>query len=301
MTLPSFLVCGIQKGGTTALHAYLQSHPDVFCPERKELNFFDQHWDEGLPWYEAFFQGAPDSRLGGAIGEASPHYMRSPRAMERIARTLPDAKLLFILRDPVQRAYSNYTYNLGRGQQDPQQSFPAAIATDDGRERYLDKGFYLRDLEACAERVGRESMLVLFQEDLRDAPETVLARAFEFIGVDPQRWTPTTLESNATRVPTSPLARAALFRWGRVRKHLAPLVPAPIKRATHGLRARGLRALPTSSRPPKLDPQTSQALQGFYAEANRGLTAWLTAGREGAHPVPAWLDHGTARKGHRAA
>lgn len=289
MTLPTFLVCGIQKGGTTALHAYLQSHPDVFCPERKELNFFDQHWDAGLGWYTEFFQGAPDPRLGGAIGEASPHYMRSPAAMDRIAQTLPDAKLLFILRDPALRAYSNYTYNLGRGQQDPRQSFEAAIATDDGRERYLDKGFYLRDLEACAQRVGRHRMLVLHQEDLRADPAAVLARAFTFIGVDPQRWTPTSLESNATRVPTSPLAQAALYRWGRVRKHLAPLVPKPLKRATHGLRARGLRALPTSSRPPALDPETRRVLDGFYAEANRGLAAWLTAGREGEHQLPAWL------------
>lgn len=289
MTRPSFLICGIQKGGTTALHAYLAGHPDVFCPERKELNFFDQHWDRGLAWYEAFFQGAPDPRLGKAIGEASPHYMRFPHVAERIQATLPEAKLLFILRDPVARAYSNYTYNLGRGQQDPSESFEAAIRTDDGRARYLDKGCYLRDLQAFERVVGRDRMRVYFQEDLRRDPARVLTQAFTWIGVDPKRWTPTTLESNATAVPSSRTARTALYQWGRLRKRLRPLVPAPLKRATRNLRARALTALPTSGRPEPLAADTRAALTGFYTEANRGLADWLSRGPEGAHELPAWL------------
>lgn len=290
MTLPTFLVCGIQKGGTTALHAYLATHPDVFCPERKELNFFDQHWHEGLAWYESFFEGAPDPRLGGAIGEASPHYMRSGQVADRIHATLPDAKLLFILRDPVARAYSNYTYNLGRGQQDPAQSFEAAIATPDGRERYLDKGFYLNDLLTFERVHGRDNMCVLFAEDLKAHPEAVLERAFTFIGVDPARWSRTTLTSNATAVPASAAWQRALFTWGRVRKQLQPFVPRALKRATHGVRAKALAAVPTSGRPAPLADATRRALVGFYLEANRGLEDWLRAGPEGAHALPAWLD-----------
>ena len=89
MTLPTFLICGIQKGGTTALHAYLAGHPDVFCPARKELNFFDQNWERGLAWYERQFQ---DAALGRplAIGEASPHYQRFETAARRITEVLPD-------------------------------------------------------------------------------------------------------------------------------------------------------------------------------------------------------------------
>lgn len=290
MTLPTFLICGIQKGGTTALHAYLASHPDVFCPERKELNFFDQHWDQGLDWYRAFFKDAPDSLLPGkAIGEASPHYMRFAHVAERIQQTVPDARLLFILRDPVARAYSNYTYNLGRGQQDPAESFEAAIGSTDGRERYLEKGFYLRDLQAFERIVGRERMRVFFAEDLRQDPAAVLKQAFEFIGVDPARWQPTSLSSNTTAVPASPLAQQALYQWGRLRRHLQPLVPAPLARATRSWRGRALANLPTSGRPEPIQPETQSALQGFYEEANRGLNAWLQVGPECERRLPGWL------------
>ena len=290
MTLPTFLICGIQKGGTTALHAYLASHPDVFCPERKELNFFDQHWEQGLDWYTEFFKDAPDTRIPGkAIGEASPHYMRFAHVAERIQQTLPNARLLFILRDPVARAYSNYTYNLGRGQQDPNESFEAAIASSEGRERYLDKGFYLRDLQAFERVIGRDSMRVFFAEDLRQDPSAVLKQAFDFIGVDPARWQPTTLSSNTTAVPASPFAQQALYQWGRLRRHLQPLVPAPLARATRSMRARALANLPGSGRPEPIQPATQQALQGFFEEANRGLSAWLQVGPESQRALPSWL------------
>lgn len=287
MTLPNFLICGIQKGGTTALYEYLRAHPDVFMPKRKELCFFDQHWNEGLDWYAAHFAAAGRAR---AIGEASPHYMRFEHVAQRIRETLVAPKLLFILRDPTSRAFSNYNYNLGRGQQDPRVNFEQAIATDDGRLRYLDKGFYLRDLGRFAELVGREHMLVLHAEDLRAHPERTLARAFRHIGVDPARWSPTTLASNTTSVPKSPTAQRALFAWGQVRRRLLPFVPAPLARATRGLRAGALAALPASPDKLQLADETRAALQGFYAEANRGLADWLRAGSEGDHPLPTWLE-----------
>ena len=287
MTLPSFLICGIQKGGTTALHAYLATHPDVFVPERKELNYFDQTWERGRAWYEDFFRDAP---LGVAVGEASPHYQRFEDAAFRIESTIPTARLIFILRDPVARAFSNYNYNLGRGQQDPDQTFEQSIATADGHARYLDKGCYLRDLRRYAEICGRERMLVLFAEDLRADPTAVLARAFEHINVDPARWRPTTLESNTTAVPSSPAAQRALYAWGRVRRRLQPLVPAPLARATRGLRTSALAALPSSRQRQPLADETRTALMGFYAEANRGFADWLRSGREGRHALPDWLE-----------
>ena len=294
MTLPTFLICGIQKGGTTALHAYLAGHPDVFCPERKELNFFDQNWERGLAWYERHFEDAA-AHDPVAIGEASPHYQRFETAARRIADVLPEARLLFVLREPVGRAWSNYNYNLGRGQQAPGQSFEAAIATEDGRERYLEKGHYLADLERFAEICGRERMRVLFAEDLRTDPAATLRIAFEHIGVDPERWEPTTLSSNTTAVPTSAAAQRALYRWGQVRERIRPLVPAPLAKATLGLRKRALAALPSERSREPLADETRAALAGHYAEANRGLADWLRAGPEGDRALPAWLETTTLR------
>ena len=284
--LPTFLVCGIQKGGTTALHAYLDSHPDVFCSRPKELNFFDLHWDKGVEWYRSHFQGA-ESYL--AAGEASPHTMRDLRCAERIQRLLPEARLLFVLRDPVQRAWSNYTYNLARGIQDPGQSLDQALDTEDGRARYLDKGFYLDQLRAFAEACGGERMRVLFAEQLRGDPQACLEPVFRFLGVDPERWSPCELESNATSVSGSASMRSFLFRWGQARQRLQPLVPAGLARMTRGVRSSLRQGLVGETERMLLPQATRDRLHAAYAESTRELAAWLPSGVVHAPPLPPWL------------
>ena len=116
MTLPTFLIIGTMKGGTTSLYRYLRQHPEVFMPERKELNFFvdeyagppidppeERNWSRGITWYEHQFADAERER---AVGEASANYSRHPTypgVAERIAAVVPNVKLIYVMRNPIDR------------------------------------------------------------------------------------------------------------------------------------------------------------------------------------------------------
>ena len=102
--LPNFVVIGAMRSGSTSLYKYLQAHPDVFMP-RKEIHFFDVKWDRGIAWYHTRFEGYAGQT---AIGEATPTYLADPVALDRMAATIPDARLVAVLRDPIDRAYSHY-------------------------------------------------------------------------------------------------------------------------------------------------------------------------------------------------
>lgn len=286
ITPATFLVCGIQKGGTTALHAYLASHADVYCPARKELGFFDSNWERGLDWYAEQFAGADGQR---ALGEASPHYMRSRAAAERIAEHAPEARLIFILRDPAQRAWSNYTYNLTRGEQSPKQSFEDALQTPAGRAKYLDKGFYLKDLQCFAEICGPRRMLVVFAESLRKDANATLDVVFAFIGVDPAARPEGEILSNPSMLPRSPLLMAGVHRWYRARRWLVPFVPEGLGRATRSLRL-AIRASVIGSKPaPQLDAPMRAQLDDIYKEPNQRLAAWLDSSGVTLGPRAPWL------------
>lgn len=105
--LPNFLIVGAARAGTTSLYYYLKQHPDVFMSPKKEIDFFDvdKNFEKGLDWYERYFEGYTGQK---AIGEASPLYMYLEKVPKRIAKVIPDVKLIFILRNPVDRAYSHY-------------------------------------------------------------------------------------------------------------------------------------------------------------------------------------------------
>lgn len=145
--LPTFIVVGVMKAGTTSLAANLRAHPQVFMP-KKELHFFDKHFDEGVPWYrEQFKKGR-----GRVCGEKTPRYMTRKVFMERLHQTVPDAKIIVLLRDPVARVISQINHEIQRGRL-PE---PEAITLDFLRSEILDRpnrfrgyigrGFYRKQL-----------------------------------------------------------------------------------------------------------------------------------------------------------
>ena len=112
MTLPNFLVIGAQRGGTTLLHRVLDRHPEVYVPQRrKEVHFFDWYYDRGADWYAGFFpcEQADEYR---AVGEVTPDYLFDPHAPGRIRAVLPHCRFVASLRDPIQRAFSWYSFQL---------------------------------------------------------------------------------------------------------------------------------------------------------------------------------------------
>lgn len=201
--LPDFLIVGAQRAGSSSLFAYVCAHPGVTEPTHKEIHFFDNNWFRGLGWYRRYFPLR--ARMGGRItGEASPYYLFHPAVPERVAETLPEVRLIAVLRDPVERAYS--AYQLARRQGHETLEFEEALAHEDERlageeERiladpsylsgphrwlsYRARGLYAGQLERWYERFPREQLLVVRSEDLFAHPEATLQTVFEFIGLEP--------------------------------------------------------------------------------------------------------------------
>jgi hypothetical protein len=198
--LPDFLIIGAQKGGTTALYEYLHRHPAISGPSWKEVSFFDRHWWRGERWYRGHFpRGAPPP-----VGEASPSYLFHPAAPSRVLSLVPDARLIAILRDPVDRAFSHYQHEVALGREPL--SFEDALAREHERtagevERmladprhfshawwnwtYRARGLYAEQLERWHAVFPPEQLLVLLNEELDEAPAETYARLLEFVGAPP--------------------------------------------------------------------------------------------------------------------
>jgi hypothetical protein len=179
--LPTFLCIGAQKAGTTSLHGYLEQHPGVFVTEQKELNFFcDPGYDRGLEWYESHFKGCP---TGVPRGEISPYYTSFPsnkNVPERAARHVPDARLIYLVRDPIARMVSHYRHQVALGKEDR----PLDSAVFDDWWTYIARSLYAMQIEQWLEYFDRPSLLVVTSEDLRSNPGPTLAEICGHIGAD---------------------------------------------------------------------------------------------------------------------
>jgi len=190
--LPDFLICGAQKSGTTSLSNGLSNVPGVFLPD-KEIHFFTRNWDKGLDWYKNIFSEKKD-----LLGEKSVSYMSFEEAAQRIKEIIPNAKLIFILREPVQRAYSHYwmAKRLGWETKD----FKKAVYRKD--KDYIQRGLYVQHLERFLEYFSKDQMLVLVFKDLKNNPEKVFSRIFYFLGIDHKyEYVPLNKKSNVGGVP----------------------------------------------------------------------------------------------------
>jgi hypothetical protein len=226
---PDFLIVGGQRCGTTSLFKTLSAHPAVLTPVlHKGVHYFDTSYANGPNWYRAHFPlRATASRAERRTGvrplafESSPYYMFHPLAADRIARDLPDVKLLVLLRDPVERAYSAHAHELARGFET--EDFETALALEDERlageaERivadpsysshshqhhaYLQRGRYIDHLERLTGLFGRDRVHVIDSHRFFEEPEPVYDGVLEFLGL-PQRGYPPFERHNAR--PRSPM------------------------------------------------------------------------------------------------
>jgi hypothetical protein len=280
--LPTFLIVGAAKAGTTSLAAWLGAHPDVFVAPEKEVHFFDRSFDRGVDWYRSRFAGA---RMERAIGEATPEYMAVPVAVERMSSVVPEARLIAILRDPVDRAYSQYWHQRISGRE--RRDF-AAVVAEHMRDRsslshpryYLTRGRYIDQLRRITSVYPRDGLLVLLLEDMRENPATAFRTVCEFIGVDPDRL-PAVVGSIVN--PRVAYRSRLLRRLSRTLRTAGATGPA-------GADDRLNRAV--SGYPP-MDPDVRSQLVAWFADANRELEEWL--GRD----LSAWTGErsGRARPG----
>lgn len=210
--LPDFLIIGTAKSGTTTLHGWLSEHPFVVPGVKKEVHFFDYESFRGLDWYRAHFPLASvrdehERRYGQPFltGEASPTYISHQWAPGRVARVLPEAKLIVALRNPVDRAYSQFQMSR-REDEEPLESFAAAIAIEEDRLRgeqvrsladkrhnswplgcwsYLLRSRYAEQVERWLALFPRERFLFLKTDDMDSNPQQALDRVYEFLGLPP--------------------------------------------------------------------------------------------------------------------
>jgi len=235
--LPSFLIAGSQRCGTTSMFHVLSQHPAVFCPllNEKELHYFDHEYSRGLGWYQSHFPTRAWARastrrtgIDPVAFEGSPYYMFHPLAPSRINRDLPGVRLLVLVRDPVERAYSQHAHQVGLGLES--EPFERALELEDSRidgeagrivsdpgyfsrkhwlYAYRSRGHYADQLEHLESVFGRNRILVIDSGDFFADPGPVYDQVLEFLGL-PHRGHPVFTPQNAR--PRSPMPEAVRVR-----------------------------------------------------------------------------------------
>lgn len=241
--LPSFLIVGAQRCGTTSLYRALTQHPDVIpAVRRKGVHYFDMDYTRPMAWYRGHFPtritaARASLRRDGTVitGESSPYYMFHPLAGERIARDLPGVKLIVLLRDPVERAYSAHAHEFARGYET--EPFVKALELEPWRldgevekivadlsyvshhhqhHAYLTRGHYVDQLEALAGRFGRHALHVVDSHELFDDPAPVYDGVTDFLGIP--RWPGVDFGRRNAR-PRAPMPRSVR---ARLEEHFQP-------------------------------------------------------------------------------
>lgn len=207
--MPDFIIIGTQRGGTTSLYKYLTQHPDIGTATNKEVHFFDLNFHRGTRWYRYHFPTVVP-RLTRQIlskrlfltGEGSPYYLFHPLVPGRVAEALPSLKLIVLLRNPIDRAYSHYQHEVRQGRESL--TFEEAIRQEDKRmvgehERilndgayastahrrhsYLARGIYVDQLDRWMRCFPPEQFLVIRSEDFYANPQAILSETLRFLGV----------------------------------------------------------------------------------------------------------------------
>ncbi|KZR66173.1 MULTISPECIES: sulfotransferase family protein [Prochlorococcus] len=196
--LPEFIGLGVQKGGTTTLQRLLEQHPGVFLPPSKELHYFTLNYLQGEDWYRYQFSKAQSGQL---CGEVTPYYFFHPQVPQRIETLLPNARLILLLRDPVDRCVSQYFHSRRLGleplgleealaaEDERLEGSISALEAIDGRHRshqehsYLSRSRYEQQLPHWQQRFSADQLLILRSEDLFLSPQKVWEQVLIFLGL----------------------------------------------------------------------------------------------------------------------
>ncbi len=247
--MPDFLVIGAAKSGTTSLYFYLQQHPKIFMPFMKEPFFFAfegldpyQYHFEGkmrsnfkaivdLEHYQTLFENAPKESLAG---EASTLYLYDKNAAERIKYHIPDVKMIVLLRNPVDRAYSHFRHFVRDGFE-PESDFTTVIKSEKKRMEenwfpsyyYLDAGFYSIQLKRYFDLFPKNQFKIFLYEDLLDA-EQMVREIFEFLGLDTNIRLDTGAKHNRSGLLRFPDLYDSVRNSSRVKPFIRKLIPIKI-------------------------------------------------------------------------
>jgi len=303
--LPSFIIIGAGKSGTTALHHFLSEHPEVFMTPVKETNFFEL---EGMPvlsdptddperlyhypqsinnWndYNALFAQAGDVK---AIGEASPMYLYGKRAPQHIHDKLPNVKLVAILREPVDRLYSRWLHLLRDGN-DPIGSFEGCMDRESiwwKRNDLIQEGLYGTHIKRYVDLFTPDQLKIFLHDDLKHNPQQVMKELFEFIGVDPGFQAPLEREYNVSGKPKNSLVDRLIGSNSILIQSAKRIAPGVVNQIKDGKAKQWLTAMRKQNMDrPAIDKAFKNTIfQEVYADEvdklealiQRDLTHWKT-------------------------
>ena len=301
MTMPNFLIIGAAKSGTSSLHFYLRQHPEIYMTPDKQTYFFAYEGEEPeLPGpgdalevrshlvtrvedYQAEFDGVTTET---AIGEACSVYLCDRKAAASIKKHVPDAKLIVILRDPAERAYSSYMH-LRREAYEPVADFREALRLEDERIRmkwrhlwhYRSRGYYHRQIEHYLTLFDRSQIRIYLFEDLKRDPQALLKDIFQFLGVDDSFVPDTSVRYNVSGMPRSRTLLRLIMRPNAIKTALKPLLPETLRRRVKTF----VTTSPLSLRKVPLPAEARRDLVAGYRDdilklqalLGRDLSAWL--------------------------
>lgn len=290
MPLPNFLIIGAQKAGTSSLHTYLKQHPQVFMSQMKEPMFFVQYGArhskdapiQTLKQYQELFQGSGHKK---AIGESSTLYLSCPWASGLIKEVLPDVRLIAILRNPIDRAWSHYLMHFSQKTFMFSENFSEAIhetytyfREDESWEfSYLSQGLYFQQLERYYKIFPKEQIKVFLYDDFLQDNYHVIEEVFKFIEVDPSFKPDVSRRSKATLPVRNKQLQLFFENPSFLRQSLQRLLPSPLFQKIES------RLKQWNRHQPILQEEVRQVMIEAFRDDVLALEAWL--GRDLSH----WL------------
>lgn len=296
MIKPNFLIIGAAKSGTTSLYYYLKQHPQIYMSSPKEPHFFafkDVKLDfqgpaqginqSSITDYQSYCELFKDVKDEVAVGEASTIYLYSPIAAAQIKQHIPKVKLIAILRDPVERAYSSFSHLTRDGYET--YDFIKALKAEKKRIannwphlwHYQQSGFYYNQVKRYFDTFDRQQIKVYLYEDINNNPLELVQNTYRFLDVEPQ-YVPSLTKQNVSQKPKSQLI-VRLFRHdNQLKSLLKPLFPKEVRDV---IRKRAIKI--NSVTKPSLTPEMRQSLIDIYREdvlrlqdlIQRDLSTWL--------------------------
>lgn len=279
MTLPDFCGIGVPRGGTTWLHTLLDSHPRIWVPtRRKEVGYFDVHYERGPDWYAGFFPPDYEAHRYQAIGEITAHYLYTPEGPARMAAMGTIRKLVLILRHPVDRAYSHYWHqarieNYAGSFEQALEDWPMLMRTS----------IYSEGIERYRTHFAKDQMLVLITEETLQDVAAVKRTLAAFLGVDAAEFPAHAGTRRVNAAETPRFRKAFSIAW-----HLDHrLRQADLDWVVNLGRRLGAHRLLGSGRPrPSMRPETRARLENAFRDEiarledllERDLDVWRSAG-----------------------
>lgn len=300
MPIPNFLIIGTAKAGTSSLYHYLNQHPQIYMSPVKEPRFFapelytehckdpyregaKQHRDVPMSFEEycQLFEGAVNEV---ALGEASTEYLYMPKTPERIQQHIPSAKLIAILRDPAERAFSAFCYQLRDGCE--KLTFEQALAAESQRItenkwwpgwHYKQSGFYYEQLKRYFQVFDPSQIKVYLHDELSADPTSVVKDIFRFVGVEDD-FTPTLTRKNVSGIPQNRFLHSLMTRNNPLKAAVKPFLPDGLRqRVAQNIHQQNMQAKPT------LSPEIRHTLVEDYRQdilnlqdlLQRDLSKWL--------------------------